>query len=93
MEVTLTSDQQAFIRLAVADGRLHSEQEAVQQALALWEERERARLDFVASLDQARASLACGDGRTLTTQADLQGLSASIKERGRARRAEHAGKP
>jgi len=91
MEVTLTSDQQAFIKLAVADGRLHNEEEAVQQALTLWEERERNRLDFVASLAQARASLARGEGRTLTTEADLQGLSASIKERGRNRLAAQSG--
>ena len=44
MEVTLTSDQQAFIKLAVADGRLRSEEEAVAEALALWEERERGRI-------------------------------------------------
>jgi hypothetical protein len=38
MEVQLTSDQKAFVRRAVETGRLHSEEEAVQEALALWEE-------------------------------------------------------
>ena len=63
MEVTLTSDQQAFIKLAVADGRLRSEEEAVAEALALWEERERGRIAFLATFTDARASLACGEGR------------------------------
>ena len=35
MEVQLTSDQKAFARRAVETGRLHSEEEAVQEALAL----------------------------------------------------------
>jgi Arc/MetJ-type ribon-helix-helix transcriptional regulator len=54
MEVTLTSDQQAFIKLAVADGRLRSEEEAVAEALALWEERERGR---IASLQELAKSV------------------------------------
>ena len=55
MEVTLTADQQAFIKLAVADGRLRSEEEAVAEALALWEERERDRIAFLATLTDAHA--------------------------------------
>jgi Arc/MetJ-type ribon-helix-helix transcriptional regulator len=41
MDVQLTPDQKAFARRAIESGRLHSEQDAVQEALALWEERER----------------------------------------------------
>jgi Arc/MetJ-type ribon-helix-helix transcriptional regulator len=84
MEVTLTSDQQAFVRLAMADGRLRSEEEAVAEALDLWEERERGRVAFRATLTDARASLARGEGRELTEEG-LQELAKSIKERGRAR--------
>ncbi|HWB32066.1 MAG TPA: type II toxin-antitoxin system ParD family antitoxin [Acidobacteriaceae bacterium] len=84
MEVTLTPEQQDFVRLAVADGRIGSEEEAVRQALALWEKHERARLDFILTLDQARASLARGEGRTLVSEDDFRQLAASIKERGRA---------
>jgi len=84
MEVTLTPDQQAFIQLAVADGRLRSEEEAVAEALALWEERERNRIAFLATLTDARASLARGEGRELTEDS-LQELAKSVKERGRAR--------
>ena len=84
MEVQLTSDQKAFARRAVETGRLHSEEEAVQEALALWEERERRRVAFVATLDNASASIARGEGRIITEES-MRELSAEIRERGRAR--------
>jgi Arc/MetJ-type ribon-helix-helix transcriptional regulator len=84
MEVELTSDQRAFARHAVESGRLRSEQDAVEEALALWEERERRRVEFRATLDEARASLARGEGRPIT-QESMRELSAEVRERGRAR--------
>ena len=72
MEVQLTSDQKAFARRAVESGRLQSEEEAVQQALALWEGRERRRVEFLATLDEARASLARGEGREITPESMQQ---------------------
>ena len=84
MEVQLTSDQKAFARRAVESGRLHSEEAAVQEALALWEERERQRVEFLSTVDEARASLARGEGRTIT-QDSMRELAAEVKERGRAR--------
>ena len=64
MNVDLTPDQQAFIRRAIDSGRFHREEEAVQEALALWEERERRRAEILAALDEAEASLAGGEGRS-----------------------------
>ena len=84
MEVQLTSDQKAFARRAVASGRLSSEEEAVREALVLWEDRERRRVEFLATIDRARASLAQGEGRVIT-QESMRELSAEVKERGRAR--------
>jgi Arc/MetJ-type ribon-helix-helix transcriptional regulator len=84
MEVQLTSDQKAFARRAVETGRLHSEEEAVREALTLWEDRERQRVEFLASLDRSRAALARGEGREITHESMLQ-LAAEVKERGRAR--------
>ena len=84
MEVELTPDQRAFARQAVESGRLQSEEDAVQEALALWEERERRRMEFRATIDEARASLARGEGREIT-QESMRELSAEVKERGRAR--------
>jgi len=61
MDVHLTPDQKAFARRAIESGRLRSEQDAVQEALALWEERERKRTEFLLTLDDAKTSLARGE--------------------------------
>lgn len=84
MDVTLTPDQQAFVRRAIEDGRLRSEEEAVLEALALWEERERQRAEFVLTLDSAKASIARGEGRVITEESMRQ-LADEVKERGRVR--------
>ncbi|MGA2350934.1 MAG: hypothetical protein ABSF70_10910 [Terracidiphilus sp.] len=84
MEVELTSDQRAFASRAVEAGRLQSEEDAVREALSLWEERERRRVEFLATINEARASLARGEGREIT-QESMRELSAEVRERGRAR--------
>jgi len=84
MEVHLTPDQKAFIRQAIESGRLTRAEDAVEEALALWEERERKRAEILAAVDVAEASLARGEGRVLT-QESLQELAEKVKQRGRAR--------
>lgn len=84
MEVELTSDQRALALRAVEAGRLRQEEDAVHEALALWEDRERRRVSFQASIEQARASLARGEGRPITPES-MRELSAQIRARGRAR--------
>lgn len=84
MQFELTSDQRAFARRAVEAGRLQSEEDAVREALALREERERRRVEFRATIEEARASLMRGEGREIT-QESISSLSAKIKERGGAR--------
>jgi len=84
MDVELTSDQRAFARRAIESGRLHSEEAAVQEALALWEDRERQRAEFLLTIEDARASLAQGEGRVIT-QDSMRQLAQEVKERGRAR--------
>ncbi len=54
------------------------------EALALWVERERRRVALLASLENARASLARGEGRVIT-QESVRELAAEVRERGRAR--------
>jgi Arc/MetJ-type ribon-helix-helix transcriptional regulator len=44
MDVRLTADQEAFIRQAIETGRLRHEEDAVQEVMLLWEERERRQL-------------------------------------------------
>jgi Arc/MetJ-type ribon-helix-helix transcriptional regulator len=84
MEVHLTPDQQAFVREAIESGRLAREEDAVKEALALWEERERTRAEFLATLDQAEASLAPGEGRVIT-QESMRSLAEEVHQRGLAR--------
>jgi putative addiction module CopG family antidote len=57
MEVQLTPDQEAFVRKAVASGRYPNAEAAVRDAMARWEEGERARLELLAALDEAEADL------------------------------------
>ena len=84
MNVELTSDQQAFARRAIESGRLRTEEEAVKEALALWEERERRRVEFLLTIEEAKASLGRGEGRVITNES-VRELAQQVKERGRAR--------
>jgi Arc/MetJ-type ribon-helix-helix transcriptional regulator len=85
MEVQLTADQKAFARQAIQSGRLHREEEdAVREAFALWEERERTRAEILAAVGAAEASLARGEGGIIT-QDSMRDLAAQVKQRGRAR--------
>jgi Arc/MetJ-type ribon-helix-helix transcriptional regulator len=84
MEVQFTPDQKAFIRQAIESGRLRHEEDAVKEALSLWEERERTRFEILAAVDEAEASLARGEGRPITEESMRQ-LAEDVKQRGRAR--------
>jgi putative addiction module CopG family antidote len=80
----LTPDQQAFVQKAIACGRFNRDEEAVQEAMKLWEERERRRLEIVAMIDEADASVARGEGRDFTRES-TQALADEIKDRLRRR--------
>jgi len=84
MNVELTEDQRAFVQKAIESGRLTSEEEAIHEALALWEERERRRLEILAALDEADASLARGEGIPITEES-MKALAEDVKQRGRLR--------
>jgi len=84
MEVQLTPDQKAFIKHAIEAARFNHEEDALKEALSLWEERERQRAEFLASLIDANASLARGEGRTITEQS-MRELAEAVKQRGRTR--------
>ncbi len=84
MNVELTPDQRAFVQRAIESGRFTRAEEAVREALALWEERERRRLEIVAMVDEAEASLARGEGREITEQS-MSALAEDVKRRMRRR--------
>jgi Arc/MetJ-type ribon-helix-helix transcriptional regulator len=85
MEVALTLDQESFIRQAVEAGRLLRKEDAVREAMLLWEERERRRLEILDAVARAEASLARGEGRKISNREDLTRLAEDIKMRGLAR--------
>jgi antitoxin ParD1/3/4 len=84
MEIHLTPDQRAFVRQAIESGRIHREEDAIQEALSLWEERERVRTEILAAVDSAEASIAQGEGRVIT-QESMRQLAEEVKQRGRGR--------
>ena len=84
MEVDLTPDQKAFVRRAIESGRFRHEEDAVKEALSLWEERERTRAEILIAVDEAESTLAGGEGRAITKES-MRELAEDIKRRGRAR--------
>ena len=84
MEVQLTADQRAFVRQAIQSGRYAREEDALQEALLLWEERERYRAEILAAVDASEQSLALGAGRIIT-ETSMRLLAEDVKQRGRAR--------
>ncbi len=84
MEVHLTPDQEAFVKQGLETGRFQHPEEAIQEALQQWEERERTRAQLLLAIDSAEASLARGDGRTITPESMRQ-VANEVKRRGRTR--------
>jgi putative addiction module CopG family antidote len=84
MEVQLTPEQKAFIKHAIGSGRFTREEDAVREALALWEERERKRAAFLATLDDAASSIDRGEGIPIT-QESMRELAGEVKRHGLAR--------
>jgi Arc/MetJ-type ribon-helix-helix transcriptional regulator len=82
MDVQLTQDQKGFVRQGIENGRLKGEEDAVREALVLWEERERARAEILAAVDEAEATLARGEG-IVVTQDSVRELAEGVKQRGR----------
>jgi Arc/MetJ-type ribon-helix-helix transcriptional regulator len=85
MEVRLTPDQEAFVRQAIEAGRLSRPEDAVEEALSLWEEREHARTEILAAVDLAEASLARGERRVIASERDVRELASEVNRLGRAR--------
>jgi hypothetical protein len=60
MKIESTPDQQAFVRDAVASGRIRSDDDAVPEALSLREHRERAHAEILATFTNAECSTLAG---------------------------------
>lgn len=84
MQIELTPDQNSFVELGIQEGRYRDREEALRDALALWEKRERARIELLASLDVAEKSLDSGEGEEYAPDS-LGSLVDSVKTRGQSR--------
>jgi Arc/MetJ-type ribon-helix-helix transcriptional regulator len=86
MEIRPTPEQEELIRQAIDAGRFESAEDAVKEALSIWEQRERAAAlaEFRATLDAAETSIGLGEGIPITRQS-MQDLAAEVKRRGRTR--------
>ncbi len=78
MEAQFSPDQRAFIQQAIQSGRIANEQDAMREALQLWEERERKRAEILFALEQAENSIQSGNGRLMTNADDAQRFLADI---------------
>ena len=85
MEVHPTPGQEAFIRQAIESGRIHRPEDAVTQALSLWEANERRREDILTAVDAAELSIAQGKGRLVTSEEQIDELVEATKQRGISR--------
>jgi len=84
MEIQLTQEQHSFIDLGIKEGRFRQAEEAVEDALALWVSRERARLELLVEIDAGANSF---DGSEIVLDSDeaIADFVEGIKQRGRAR--------
>jgi len=60
MEVKLTPSQEILIERAIELGRYRSTEDAVRDAMARWEERERQRIDLTTDIGRAETELKSG---------------------------------
>ena len=86
MQITLTPGQEALVQRAIETGRLSRAEDAVTEALLLWEDQERGRDGLLASLDEGRKAIARGEGIEITPES-MRTLAEDVKRRGRERRA------
>jgi Arc/MetJ-type ribon-helix-helix transcriptional regulator len=84
MQLKLTPEQSEFVRLAIEAGRLRRPEDVIQEALALWVDRERRRAELLAKIDEAEASAARGEGRIITSQS-MRDLAEEVHQRGLTR--------
>jgi hypothetical protein len=85
MELHLTADQQAMIREGIESGRLQRPEDAFEQAMALWEERERRRTEIMLAVETSESSLSNGKGRIVSTAEQSAQLAQDVKRRGAER--------
>jgi putative addiction module CopG family antidote len=83
MEIELTEDQKAFVQQGIESGRYRDAEDAIRNALALWEERERQRMEIIFAVSLSEAEIARGESTVIETYEDSVRLAEEIKQEGR----------
>jgi putative addiction module CopG family antidote len=83
MEIDLTPEQHSFVHLGIEEGRFRRAEDAVKKALALWERRERARIELLAEVDAGDTF--DGSEIVLDSEESVAVMLEGVKKRGRAR--------
>ncbi len=81
MQIELTPEQVSFIDMGIQSGRFRNADDAMRKMLVEWEQRERARMELLASLELAQHSVEAGEGETYTADT-MHLLVDSVKKRG-----------
>ena len=82
MEVDLSPEQQAFIRAGIESGRYQRPEEAIQEALRQWEDRQRSLAQLQALVDEGMDDLEQGRYTDYSDET-LPELFQQIKSEGR----------
>jgi len=84
MEIELTPEQSDFIRIGVEQGIYQNSADAIHRAMDQWVERERERLELIASLDAAAESIEAGEFVEYTEES-LANLASDVAKRNKSR--------
>ena len=84
LEINLTPGQREFVRYAIESGRLQRLEEVVAEALILWEDHERKRVEILMAIDEAESDMASGRYREYTN-GTLPQLAEELKREARSR--------
>ncbi len=84
MQIELTPEQNSFVQHLVETGRYQSPAEAVNCAIDLWVERERARMELIAAIEEGESDIEAGEYIDLDSDEAITAMMDGVKQRGRA---------
>ena len=84
MQIQLSPEQSSFVELGIQQGRFRDPEEAMQQALSLWIERERLRLELLAEIEAGDNSPREND-TILDSDEEIADFLTGVEQRGLAK--------
>lgn len=84
MQIQLSPEQRSFVEMGIQQGRFRDPEEAMQEALSLWIERERVRLELLAEIEAGDDSPREND-TVLDTDEEIADFLTDVEQRGLAK--------